>query len=328
MGFSTGTLVDGRLQAVGMSYAVVFSGQGSQYVGMAKELVENDARASEMMHRANDRLGYSLSDIMFAGPDDVLRQTRYTQPALYVHEAILLACSDIHQAAVAVAGHSLGEFSALFAAGAVSFEHGLDIVARRASLMYQAGIEIPGTMVAVVGLDDETIRAVCDELNGVDGNVVVPANFNSPGQVVVSGSAEYLRASMPRFKERGAKLVKELPVSGAFHSPLLSAAQAGLEETIRATPFSDARIPVYVNVNASPLQRSEDLQTMAIRQLTSPVLWTQTIQAMAASGISMFWEVGPGKVLQGLIKRIAPDATVSGLDSYVDVQQYGSATQG
>lgn len=305
-----------------MSLGVLFSGQGSQYVGMTNDLVEAFDTARSLAQHANEILGYDLHAIMVKGPDDELRKTKYTQPALFLHEAMLLEVTTIRASMTAVAGHSLGEYSALYAAGVLQFEDALRLVQVRANLMFEAGTNIPGTMAAVVGLDDDAVRAVCNELNGVDGNVLVPANFNSPGQVVISGSADYLRTCMPTFKERGAKMVKELQVSGAFHSPLLQEAQQGLADKIRTTSFADASVPVYVNVTGKSLRSAQDLQESAIKQLTSPVLWTNTMHSMWADGITSFCEVGPGKVLQGLIKRTLAEATCDGLDTAADVERY------
>lgn len=302
--------------------ALMFSGQGSQYVGMARDLSERFDAARDLIRRADDVLGYGLSTIMMDGPEPTLRETRYTQPALFVHEAALLAATGIEKDADAVAGHSLGEYSALYAAGVLSFEDALQLVQLRATLMFDAGTVIPGTMAAVVGLDDQAVRTLCNELDGVDGNVLVPANFNSPGQVVISGSAEYLRACMPRFKEAGAKLVKELQVSGAFHSPLLAEAEKPLAERIHATTFNDARIDVYVNVSATAVREAAALKDSAIRQLTSPVLWTQTLEAMQRAGITEAVEVGPGKVLQGLAKRTIADVQCDGIDTADDVERF------
>lgn len=304
-----------------MKTALLFSGQGSQYVGMAKDLAETYPLAKGLVDRANEILGYDLSAIMFDGPEETLRQTRYTQPALFLHEALLLNVTDTRASMSAVAGHSLGEYSALYAAGVVSFEDALQLVQLRATLMYEAGDRIPGTMAAVVGLEDDVVRALCAELNTGNGNVIVPANFNSPGQIVVSGSAEHVRASMPIFKERGAKLVKELQVSGAFHSPLLAEAESGLAEKIRSTQFNDAHVPVYVNVSGSAVTAADELKDAAIRQLTSPVLWTLTMQTMWKDGITSYREIGPGKVLQGLVKRTLPEATIDGIDTAADVQR-------
>lgn len=308
-----------------MSLGVLFSGQGSQYVGMTGDLVQAYESARLLAARANDILGYDLHSIMVNGPDDELRKTKFTQPALFLHEAMLLEVTSIRNSMTAVAGHSLGEYSALYAAGVLSFEDALRLVQLRANLMYDAGTSIPGTMAAVVGLEDDAVRAICSELSGVDGNVLVPANFNSPGQVVISGSAEYLRGCMPVFKERGAKMVKELQVSGAFHSPLLRDAEQGLAEKISATSFADPSVPVYVNITGMAVRSAQELKESAIKQLTSPVLWTNTMHSMWADGINTFCEVGPGKVLQGLLKRTLSEATCDGLDSAADVQRH---TQG
>ncbi len=304
------------------STALVFSGQGSQYVGMAADIIAADDRARALAQRANDVLGYDLLGIMSNGPDDELRQTRYTQPALFLHEAILLETTGAQARMKAVAGHSLGEYSALYAAGVLSFDDALRLVQRRATLMFEAGNRLPGTMAAIVGMDDDTVRAVCSELNKGGDATLVPANFNSPGQVVISGSAEYVRSCMPIFKERGAKLVKELQVSGAFHSPLLAEAQNGLAESILATPFADASVAVYVNVSASAVTTAAELQQAAIAQLTAPVLWTGTMHAMWNDGITSFVEIGPGKVLQGLVKRTLAEASIDGIDTWADVQRF------
>jgi len=301
--------------------ALIFSGQGSQYVSMAKDLAEAFDAAKGLISRADEVLGYALSDIMYAGPEEILRQTRYTQPALFVHEAVLLEVTSVRSSMSAVAGHSLGEYSALYAAGVVTFDDALQLVQLRASLMFEAGDRIPGTMAAVVGLDDDVVRKICSELNGVDGNVLVTANFNSPGQVVISGSADYLRRCMPLFKDRGAKLVKELQVSGAFHSPLMAEAEAGLAERISSTEFSNPSVPVYVNVTGKAVTEANQLKDAALRQLTSPVLWTDTMHTLFAAGVTQFREVGPGKVLQGLVKRTLLDVRADGIDTVSDVQR-------
>ncbi len=304
------------------STALVFSGQGSQYVGMAGDIIAADDRARALAARANEVVGYDLVGIMTNGPEDELRQTRYTQPALFLHEALLLTTTPVQSRMTAAAGHSLGEYSALFAAGVLSFDDALRLVQRRATLMFEAGNRLPGTMAAVVGMDDDAVRSLCAELNKGGDETLVPANFNSPGQVVISGSAEYVRACMPLFKERGAKLVKELQVSGAFHSPLLSEAQAGLAESIMATSFADATVPVYVNVSASPVTAAAELQAAAIAQLTAPVQWTNTMHALWNAGVKHYVEVGPGKVLQGLIKRTLAEATIDGIDTWADVERF------
>jgi [acyl-carrier-protein] S-malonyltransferase len=306
-----------------MSTAALFSGQGSQYVGMTKDLIDTYDTARQLAQQASDILGYDLLSIMTSGPEEELRKTKYTQPALFVHEAMLIALTDMSHI-TAVAGHSLGEYSALHAAGVLSFADALRLVQTRARLMFEAGEKTSGTMAAVVGLDDEAVHMICRELDGKDGNVMVPANFNSPGQVVVSGTAEYVRACMPLFKERGAKMVKELQVSGAFHSPLMAEAEQGLAEMIRTTSFEQPRVPVYVNVSGLPVGNADELRDSAIRQLTSPVLWTATMNAMWSDGISSFCEIGPGKVLQGLVKRTLAEATIDGIDTAADLARHSS----
>lgn len=299
--------------------ALLFAGQGSQYVGMTKDIADAHVVARERLHLADETVGYALSDIMWNGPGDRLTETRYTQPALFVHEAIILDITGIGARASCVAGHSLGEYSALYAAGVLSFTDALSLVQLRADLMFEAGSQVPGTMAAVVGLDDEAVLQLCHQLDGIDGQRLVAANFNAPGQVVISGSAEYLRANLGRFKEAGAKIVKELQVSGAFHSPLLKTAETPLAERIAATPFANARIPIYANVTASPLSHSEDLKQAITRQLTAPVLWTASLRGMWQDGVRAFTEIGPGKVLQGLVKRTLPEAAVDGIDTAADV---------
>lgn len=306
--------------------ALLFAGQGSQYVGMAKDLADAFASARDLVSLANETLGYDLSSIMFDGPAERLTETRFTQPALFVHEAMVLAVTGRASSVSCVAGHSLGEYSALYAAGVLSFTDALALVQLRATVMFEAGTQIPGTMAAVVGLDDAAVRALCDELDGIDGQRIVAANFNAPGQVVVSGSADYVRASLGRFKEAGAKIVKELQVSGAFHSPLLASAEAPLKERIEATTFADAACPVYVNVSATPLTSGLALKEAVIKQLTSPVLWTATLERMWQDGVRSFTEIGPGKVLQGLVKRTTPEAAIDGIDTAADVERYLQAS--
>ena len=306
--------------------ALLFAGQGSQYVGMAKDLADAYASARDLVSLANETLGYDLSSIMFDGPAERLTETRFTQPALFVHEAMVLAVTGRASSVSCVAGHSLGEYSALYAAGVLSFTDALALVQLRATVMFEAGTQIPGTMAAVVGLDDAAVRALCDELDGIDGQRIVAANFNAPGQVVVSGSADYVRASLGRFKEAGAKIVKELQVSGAFHSPLLASAEAPLKERIEATTFADAACPVYVNVSATPLTSGLALKEAVIKQLTSPVLWTATLERMWQDGVRSFTEIGPGKVLQGLVKRTTPEAAIDGIDTAADVERYLQAS--
>lgn len=299
--------------------AGIFSGQGSQYVGMGKGLAAQFSAAATLFSRADESIGYSLSTICFEGPIDTLKQTRYTQPALFVHEMALLAAADGRLQFDAVAGHSLGEYSAICAAGGISFDDALRLVALRGELMYSAGEHAPGTMAAIVGLDDDVVRRLCAELS-TDDTVIVPANFNSPGQIVISGSADSVRNSLDIFKQAGAKMAKELPVSGAFHSPLMKPAQDRLAEAIMSTTFNDTTIDVYSNVTAQPTRSAEALRQLLIDQVCAPVLWTQTVQTMANDGITSFVEIGPSKVLQGLVKRTV-EAEILGYDTEADIQQ-------
>ncbi|MDZ4746607.1 MAG: ACP S-malonyltransferase [bacterium] len=304
-----------------MTKALLFSGQGSQYVGMGRDVCEQLPAVEELFERADMQLGYSITGIMFDGPEDTLKETRNTQPALFVHEAALLEATGLHKNADALAGHSLGEYTALYAAGVLSFADALALVRLRGTLMYDEGLRIPGTMAAVVGLTDEQVVELCSTLNEGGEKIIVPANFNSPGQIVISGSAEYLRASLPQFKAAGAKIVKELAVSGAFHSPLLQGASVALSEALDNTPFNNARCDVYVNVSGEPMRDGSALREAAKKQLTSPVQWTQTLLAMKADGLTEFIEVGPGSVLQGLVKRTLTDVVMQGVDKIADVQR-------
>lgn len=306
-----------------MKSSLVFSGQGSQYVGMLKDVYENNQLAKEIIQKADETLGFKISEIMFEGPIDTLKETRYTQPAIYLHSAILFSIVKDNLNYDATAGHSVGEYAALFAAGVIELYDGLKLVAKRGELMYSAGLEKPGTMFAVINLDDDKVAEVCEELttNG-NGNVVVAANYNSPGQVVVSGSAEYLKENIGAFKTAGARMVKELVVSGAFHSPLLNSAKDELAKAINETNFHDAIKPVYSNVYAASLTNASEIKEALIMQLTSPVKWTQSIVQMQKDGISKFIEIGPGNVLQGLIKRTINDIEIFGLDKLEDIEKF------
>jgi [acyl-carrier-protein] S-malonyltransferase len=292
--------------------AFVFPGQGSQYVGMAKDLYESHAPSRTLMEKADALLGFPLSALCFNGPEEELRQTKNTQPAIFLHSVALFQATGERPSMVA--GHSLGEYSALVAAGSLSFEDALRLVRLRGELMQRAGEEHPGTMAAVVGLTPEAIEDVCREASSE--GIVQPANFNSPGQIVISGSVPGVRRGMALAKERGAKIVKELVVSGAFHSPLMAGAQEGLKKGLEGTTVRDAEIPVYANVTAEPVRRAEEIRTLLYRQLTSPVRWEESMHNMVRDGMTSCTEVGPGKVLQGLIKRIAPQVAASGIDSF------------
>lgn len=309
-----------------MKRALLFAGQGSQYVGMTMDLVQRWPDARALGDQANDLLGYDLVGLMQNGPSEQLTETRYTQPALFVHEAMVLAITQAHDGADMVAGHSLGEFSAYYAAGVLSFADAVRLVALRGRLMFEAGEAVPGTMAAVVGLDDDKVEALCAEHNRDTATAtIVPANYNAPGQVVISGSREYVRELLSTFKAAGAKLVKELNVSGAFHSPLLNSASEEFSGALDDVAFADATIPVYTNVDGIATTEAALLRAAAARQLTAPVRWTRSLQAIEADGGSMVVEVGPGSVLQGLAKRtllsLAPEACL-GLDTEAQCQKW------
>ena len=296
--------------------AFLFPGQGSQYVGMGSDFAAGNAKARALFEKADEILGIPLSRICFDGPEEELRQTRNTQPAIFLHSmAVAEALAD--RSADMAAGHSLGEYSALVFAGALSFEDGLRLVRLRGELMHRAGREQPGTMAAIVGLDGQTVADLCVESESK--GIVQPANFNSPGQAVISGSVTGVRAAMELAKQRGAKLVKELAVSGAFHSPLMESARTGLQQALAATEIRDARVPIVANVTAAPVQIASEIRDLLLRQLTMPVRWEQSIQRMTAEGMTEFVEIGPGKVLQGLVKRISPAATTRGIDKFSDL---------
>lgn len=306
-----------------MKTAIVFPGQGSQYVGMGLDLTQNSDYAKKLYQKADEILGFKLSEICFNGPLETLKETRYTQPALFVHSVLLYDMIKEKTEPIATAGHSVGEYAALYAAGVFSFEDGLKLVSLRGQLMFQSGIEQPGTMFAVIGLDDEKVEAICKEIteNG-NGEVVVPANYNSPGQLVVSGSRDLLRNSAPKFKEAGAKMVKELVVSGAFHSPLLESSSEKLAEAINKTHFLDAKFPIYLNVTSNPERDSQIIKQALIEQLTSPVKWSQIMTNMNRDGIKSFVEVGAGNVLQGLLKRTLSGIEIAGIDTYESYQNF------
>lgn len=288
--------------------AFVFPGQGAQFVGMGKDLYENHAHAREMFETANDILGFRITDLMFSGTDEDLRQTKVTQPAIFLHSVIL--ASTLHDFNPdMVAGHSLGEFSSLVANKALSFTDGLKLVYARAMAMQEACEKEPSTMAAILGLDDAIVE---DVLKGID-EVVVAANYNSPGQLVISGSFKGIDLACEALKAAGAKRALPLKVGGAFHSPLMEPARVKLAAAIEATPFSSPICPVYQNVDAKPYTDPEQIKANLISQLTSPVRWTQIVKNMIADGGKVFVEVGPGTVLQGLIKKVWADAEVSGV---------------
>jgi [acyl-carrier-protein] S-malonyltransferase len=297
--------------------ACLFPGQGSQYVGMGKDLCASEPAARALFDEADRMFKAPFSTVCFDGPEQELRQTRTTQPAIFVHSvAVARLLTSLRPDMVA--GHSLGEYSALVAAGSMTFADGLRLVRLRGELMQQAGEDQPGTMAAVVGLDTLTVDEICREASAV--GIVQAANLNAPGQVVISGSVEGVRRSMELAKQRGAKLVKELVVSGAFHSPLMAAAGDGLRRELDRTAIRDAEVPVYANVTAAPVTRAADIRDLLHRQLTSPVRWEESIRAMAADGATTFYEFGPGKVLQGLVRRILPGAPQGGFDTLQDIR--------
>ena len=279
--------------------AYIFPGQGSQFPGMAKELYENDAQAREMFERANGILGFRITDIMFEGTAEQLKQTKVTQPAIFLHSVILAKCSPEFSPDM-VAGHSLGEFSALVAAGALDFEDGLRLVSIRARAMQKACEANPGAMAAILALPADKIEAICAETEGI----VVPANYNCEGQIVISGSCDAVAAASEKMKAAGAKRALLLPVGGAFHSPLMQPAAEELAEGIASVEFRQPVCPVYQNVTALPTTDPAEIRRNLLAQLTAPVRWTQTVLNMAADGADEFVETGPGKVLQGLVSKI------------------------
>lgn len=285
-----------------MAKAYVFPGQGAQFVGMGKDLYESNPKAKDLFDKANEILGYRITDIMFNGMDEDLKQTKVTQPAVFLHSVITALCLEDFKPDM-VAGHSLGEFSALTAAGALNFEDGLRLVYDRAMAMQKACEAVPSTMAAVIGMADEVIEKFCAEVCK-DGSVVVPANYNSPGQVVISGNVEAVKEACAKLKEAGAKRTLPLAVGGAFHSPLMEVARVELAKAIEAAPVSQPVCPVYQNVDALPHTDPAEIKANLLKQLTAPVRWTQSVQHMLADGMTEFVECGPGTVLTGLIGRI------------------------
>ncbi len=280
--------------------AYVFPGQGAQFIGMGKDLYENSDIAKELFDKANQILGFNITEIMFNGTDEELRQTKVTQPAIFLHSAILAKTLGEDFKPDMVAGHSLGEFSALVANGTLSFDDGLKLVYQRAMAMQEACEIEPSTMAAIIGLDDDIVEKVCTEID----DIVVAANYNTPGQIVISGSIPGIDKAIEKLNELGARRALKLNVGGAFHSPLMKPAGQKLEEAINNTTFNTPACPVYQNVTAKPVTDIAEIKENLIKQLTAPVRWTQIMQNMIADGASSYTEVGPGKVLQGLVKKI------------------------
>lgn len=287
-----------------MKQAYVFPGQGSQFSGMGKELYENNELAKSMFDKADEILGFPITKVMFEGSDEELKQTKVTQPAVFLHSVILAKVLGVKPDAVA--GHSLGEFSALVASEALSFEDGLRLVAKRAMAMQKCCESQPGGMAAILGLDDATIEQVCEEIDGV----VIAANYNCPGQLVISGANDAVDAACVKLKEAGARRALRLPVGGAFHSPLMEAARVELEQAISEVEFHTPVCPIYQNVDAKPQTDPEIIKANIIAQLTAPVRWTQIAQNMIADGCDNFVELGPGAVLQGMIKKVSAEVSV------------------
>lgn len=293
-----------------MSSAYLFPGQGSQFVGMGKELYDSNADAANYFDQANEVLGIKLKEIMFEGPEEKLKQTEFTQPAIFLHSVALFKTLDVNPDMVA--GHSLGEFSALVACGAVSFQDALKIVRRRGELMQQAGTENPGTMAAVIGMDDEAVEKVCAQASKETGKEVLAANYNCPGQLVISGYKEAVEKAVTIAKENGARMAMLLPVSGAFHSSLMQPAYDGLKEQLEQLEISIPDCPIYSNYTAEPTKDPDAIRSNLLNQLLNPVRWTQTLNNMSSNGADSFVEVGPGKVLQGLVKRTLKGVEISG----------------
>lgn len=292
--------------------AILFPGQGSQSVGMGHSHFKSNPKFRTIVDEADEILGYPISEIMFEGPDDELIQTKYTQPAIFVHSYALYQILDLE--ADVVAGHSLGEFTALSVAGSLEFNSALELVSLRGNKMQEAGNKNPGTMAAIIGMADKQVDLICEEASEKVGKPVVPANYNCPGQLVISGDVDAVHTAIDIAKERGCRLAKILPVSGAFHSPLMKPALEALESKLERTKFMRPRCKVYSNYTAKPSRDEYVLKRNVLQQLVNPVRWTQTLQNMRSDGAETFIEVGPGKVLQGLVKRTLDDVNIEGYE--------------
>jgi [acyl-carrier-protein] S-malonyltransferase len=299
--------------------AFIFPGQGSQYVGMAKDLFEKSVEAKEMIKTADDILGVHLSYIMFNGPEDELKQTQFTQPTIFLQSVILSSIIRTLDANAA-AGHSLGEYSAYVASGTIQFHEAIKLVRARGVAMQEAGDKNKGTMAAIIGLESDQVESLCSEASSA--GIVQCANFNSPGQIVISGSIDGVKKAMELCKNAGAKMVKELVVSAAFHSPLMISAKEKLKSALDTTNFYNSKFPVYTNVTAKPVDGISEIKSKLYDQITEPVRWEETIKNMINDGIEEFYEIGPGNVLQGLVKRINPDVKRFGIDKFEDVEKY------
>src|SRR5574344_326486 len=295
-----------------MKKAVVFPGQGAQFVGMGKDLYENNPLAKDLFDKANKILGYKITDIMFAGTDEELKQTKVTQPAVFLHSVISALCTPDMKPDM-VGGHSLGEFSALVVAGALSFEDGLKLVYARAMAMQKACEKKPSTMAAIIALPDETVENICQEVSQ-PGDIVVPANYNCPGQLVISGNVDAINDACEKLKAKGAKRALVLKVGGAFHSPLMQPAKDELQKAIEKTTFNTPKCPVYQNVDAKPHTDAAEIKANLVAQLTSSVRWTASVQNMIADGADEFIECGPGKALRGMIGRIDKTVNAHGIE--------------